>query len=132
MQDIVISSVPYIEPTAPTAAPALLKGYLITQGFEVTAYDWNLEFKRYINDPDLYGELIAYWTGTNRSAMRESTRQQYHTALEHFAKKFASKHQMVGIWSIFTSQPAMPARLVETSKKTRLGRDQNCCGRTWP
>jgi radical SAM superfamily enzyme YgiQ (UPF0313 family) len=90
MQDIVISSVPYIEPTAPTAAPALLKGYLITQGFEVTAYDWNLEFKRYINDPDLYGELIAYWTGTNRSAMRESTRQQYHTALEHFAKKFAS------------------------------------------
>jgi len=89
MQDIVLFSVPYIEPTAPSAGPALLKGYLVTQGFAVTAYDWNVEFKKHINDPTLYGEFIAYWTGGNKTAMSKHSLKRYHDFLEDYAKKFA-------------------------------------------
>lgn len=90
MHDIFIFSVPYIEPTAPSAAPALLKGYLATQGFKVTAFDWNLEFKKRLNNVDVYGELIIYWTSNGQSEISESTREIYHQMLECYAKEFAA------------------------------------------
>ena len=90
MRDLAIFSVPYFETTAPGAGPALIKGYLTTQGFSVVARDWNLEFKERINDSAIYGELISYWSRVNQVSIRQSTMDVYHGLLQEFAEEFIS------------------------------------------
>jgi radical SAM superfamily enzyme YgiQ (UPF0313 family) len=90
MHDLAIFSVPYFETTAPGAGPALIKGYLTTQGFSVVARDWNLEFKERINNSEIYGELISYWSKTNQTDIQKSTMDIYHALLKEFAQEFVN------------------------------------------
>ena len=51
MLDIIIVSVPYIEYSAPPAAPATLKGYLNKLGMSSAARELNIEFRNQLKDP---------------------------------------------------------------------------------
>lgn len=88
MYDILISSIPYIAYTAPSAAPALFKGHLKSKGFNCRAVDLNIEFRNRVNDKDVLGELISYWTSSGNLKITESTKQKYYTLLHEVARFF--------------------------------------------
>ena len=89
MYDIAIFSLPYIAVTAPAAAPALLKGYLETQGFKVLAKDYNVLVKQRL-DPAVYNELIVYWVSVfSEIELTAETKLIYESLLDEYAKKFA-------------------------------------------
>jgi hypothetical protein len=89
MYDLAIFSFPYIAITAPAAAPALLKGYLKTQGFKVLAQDYNVFIKNRL-DPMVYNELMVYWTSVfSTIKLSDETMSAYNDLLEDLAKKIA-------------------------------------------
>jgi hypothetical protein len=102
MYDIAIFSLPYIAVTAPAAAPALLKGYLETQGFKVLAIDYNVLVKQRL-DPMIYNELIVYWVSTySNIELSPNTKIVYDSLLEDYAQKFAKcKTKWIG-FSVFS------------------------------
>lgn len=102
MYDILITSIPYLAYTAPSAAPALLKGHLKSQGFDCLAVDLNIEFKNYVESKEVLGELIAYWTSAGNFKLTDSTSEIYHYHLNEVAKKFdAIQARWIG-FSIFS------------------------------
>jgi hypothetical protein len=103
MYDIVILSTPYIAFTAPAAAPALIKGYLTTQGFKVLAQDYNVFIKNKINNDSAFGELVTYWTsGYNVITLSEETQKIYNSVLEYYANEFASHNTRWIGFSVFS------------------------------
>lgn len=90
MYDIVISSIPYIAYTAPSAAPALLKGHLKSQGFECLAKDLNIEFKNIINNDSVLGELVAYWTSRGVAELSTTANELYQNTLNKISKQFCN------------------------------------------
>lgn len=107
MYDIAIFSIPYFETTAPGAGPAVLKGYLTSQGFKVVTYDWNLTIKEKINDPIIYGELTSYWIRGTKQDLSASTLAFYNELLENFAKEFLAietKWLGFGVFSLASRQ----------------------------
>ena len=102
MYDILISSIPYIAYTAPSAAPALLKGHLKSQGFECLAVDLNIEFRNQVNNNEVLGELISYWTSSGSFKLSDTSDKIYQTLLTEVAKKFdATQSKWVG-FSVFS------------------------------
>jgi hypothetical protein len=89
MLDIVIVSVPYIEYSAPPAAPATLKGYLNKLGISSSTRELNIEFKNQLKDATTIGEMIGYWTRTVKTLPAQS-HEVYHTLLDQHAKELCS------------------------------------------
>ena len=103
MYDIAIFSFPYIAITAPAAAPALLKGYLKTQGFQVLAKDYNVLVKNRLADPVVYDELIKYWTGVNLTiVLSDKAKKSYESLLQYYAKELASLDTKYIALSVFS------------------------------
>jgi radical SAM superfamily enzyme YgiQ (UPF0313 family) len=61
--DILLCSIPPIELYLPPAAPAILKGYLDTQGFTSKCVDLNLRMHNL--KPDSYSKLVTYFSNEN-------------------------------------------------------------------
>lgn len=102
MYDILISSIPYIAYTAPSAAPPLLKGHLKSKGFECYAVDLNIEFRNQVNDRDSLGEFISYWTSNGNFKLSNPSNKLYIKLLNKFAKKFdETQAQWIG-FSVFS------------------------------
>jgi hypothetical protein len=103
MYDIVILSTPYIAFTAPAAAPALLKGYLTTQGFNVLAQDYNVVIKNKINNDLIFGELVTYWTSEyNTITLSKEAQKVYNSLLEYYAVEFTSHNTRWIGFSVFS------------------------------
>jgi radical SAM superfamily enzyme YgiQ (UPF0313 family) len=103
MYDIAIFSFPYIAVTAPAAAPALLKGYLKTQGFKVLAQDYNVLVKQRL-DPMIYNELMIYWVSTYSTiTLSDNTKLAYESLLEDYAQKIAKCNTRWVAFSVFSS-----------------------------
>ena len=89
MFDIVIVSVPYIEYSAPPAAPATLKGYLNKLGINSATRELNIEFKNQLADPEIIGELIGYWTSIIKT-LTDQTHDLYHSLMNRYAKELCA------------------------------------------
>ena len=101
MLDIIIVSVPYIEYSAPPAAPATLKGYLNKLGMSSAARELNIEFRNQLKDPEMIGEMINYWTKIV-STLTSRSNSRYHTLLDQYAKELcATPTRWIGL-SIFS------------------------------
>jgi radical SAM superfamily enzyme YgiQ (UPF0313 family) len=90
MVDILITSIPYIAYTAPAAAPAALKGHLISQGFTAKAIDLNIEFRNSViaTNSDILPALVNYWcTIDKKPELPEDVKSIYSDLLDHWAKK---------------------------------------------
>jgi hypothetical protein len=127
MYDIIILSTPYIAFTAPAAAPALLKGYLTTQGFSVLAQDYNVVIKNKINNDLMFGELVTYWTSEyNTITLNEETQKVYDLLLEYYANEFASHNTRWIGFSVFSThsrkflEDFLPYFQRANSKKTKV------------
>ena len=103
MLDIVILSLPYIATTAPAAAPALLKGYLVQEGFKVLAQDYCVKVRKKINNNSIFGELVIYWTSKKNIVLRDETQKIYSELLTYYAKEFVNhKTRWIG-FSVFSN-----------------------------
>lgn len=101
MFDIVIVSVPYIEYSAPPAAPATLKGYLNTLGINSSTRELNIEFRNQLKDPEIIGEMIGYWTGIVKNLSIQS-HNLYHKLMNQYASELcAISTKWIGL-SVFT------------------------------
>jgi hypothetical protein len=101
MLDIVIVSVPYIEYSAPPAAPATLKGYLNTLGISSSTRELNIEFRNQLKDPEIIGEMIGYWTGIVKHLSVQS-HDLYHELMNQYASELcAMPTRWIGL-SVFT------------------------------
>lgn len=89
MFDIIIVSIPYIEYSAPPAAPAVLKGYLNKLGINSTTRELNIEFRNQLADPDIIGELIGYWTRIVNTLAPHS-HDLYHSLMDRYAKELCA------------------------------------------
>jgi hypothetical protein len=89
MFDIVLVSVPYIEYSAPPAAPATLKGYLNKLGISSATRELNIEFKNRLKNPETIGEMIGYWTRIVKNLTNHSN-NLYHLLMDQYAKELCS------------------------------------------
>jgi len=89
MLDVIIVSVPYIDYSAPPAAPATLKGYLNTLGISSATKELNIEFKNQLEDKEMIGEMIAYWTSVVPT-LTDRSHERYHSLLDQYAKELCS------------------------------------------
>ena len=103
MLDIVILSLPYIATTAPAAAPALLKGYLTQEGFNVIAQDYCVKVRKKINNNSIFSELVIYWTSKNNIVLKDETQKIYNELLAYYANEFVNhKTRWIG-FSVFSN-----------------------------
>jgi hypothetical protein len=85
MCDIIIAFVPYIPYSLPPAAPAALVGHLQSCGFSAVAKDFNIDFRKRLNNEEHLSQMIAYWTN-DKTKLNHDLNLVYQEILEDYSK----------------------------------------------